>query len=57
MIGETKKALIYVGMYFSEGPNFLIVWGQNFSSGGQNFASLGSNFSLFGEQVETYFVK
>jgi hypothetical protein len=22
-------------MFFSEGPNFLLVWGQNFASGGQ----------------------
>ncbi len=42
----------FKGMYFSEGPNFLLVWGQNyasgcqnFSSGGQNFASEGQNFS------------
>jgi hypothetical protein len=27
------------GMYFSEGPNFLLVWGRNFASGCQNFAS------------------
>ena len=32
------------GMYFSEGPNFLLVWGQNFASGGQNFASEVSKF-------------
>jgi hypothetical protein len=32
-------------MYFSEGPNFLLVWGQNFVSGGQNFASGGQNFA------------
>jgi hypothetical protein len=25
-------------MYFSEGPNFLLVWGQTFASGGQNIA-------------------
>jgi hypothetical protein len=28
-------------MYFSEGPNFLLVWGQNFVTGGQNFVSGG----------------
>jgi hypothetical protein len=33
-------------MYFSEGPNFLLVWGQNFASGGQNFASEVSNYEI-----------
>jgi cation diffusion facilitator CzcD-associated flavoprotein CzcO len=33
------------GMYFSEGPNFLLVWGQNFASGCQNFASGGQNLA------------
>jgi hypothetical protein len=28
-------------MYFSEGPNFLLVWGQIYFSEGQNFASGG----------------
>jgi hypothetical protein len=28
-------------MYFSEGPNFLLVWGQNFVTGGQNVVSGG----------------
>jgi hypothetical protein len=32
------------GMYFSEGPNFLLVWGQHFASGCQNFASEVSKF-------------
>ena len=36
-------------MYFSEGPNFLLVWGQNFASGGQNFASGGQNFASGGQ--------
>ena len=33
-----------IGMYFSEGPNFLLVWGQNFASGGQIYFSGGQNF-------------
>jgi cation diffusion facilitator CzcD-associated flavoprotein CzcO len=33
------------GMYFSEGPNFLLVWGQHFASGCQNFANGGQNFA------------
>jgi hypothetical protein len=32
-------------MYFSEGPNFLLVRGQNFASGGQNFVTGGQNFA------------
>ena len=38
--------MINLGMYFSEGPNFLLVWGQNFSSGGQIYISGGQNFAI-----------
>jgi hypothetical protein len=34
-------------MYFSEGPNFLLVWGQNFASGGQNIAREVSKIAIF----------
>ena len=40
-------------MYFSEGLNFLLVWGQNFASGGQNFASGGQNFVSGGQSFAT----
>jgi hypothetical protein len=36
-------------MYFSEGPNFLLVWGQNFVTGCQNFVSGGQNFVTGGQ--------
>ena len=36
-------------MYFSEGPNFLLVWGQNFSSGGQDFSSGGQIYFSRGQ--------
>ncbi len=36
-------------MCFSEGLDFLLVWGQNFASGGQNFASGGQNFDTGGQ--------
>ena len=35
-------------MYFSEGPNFLLVWNQNFASEGQNFVSGDQNFVIGG---------
>jgi len=44
LLFEIKKAQ-NIGMYFSEGPNFLLLWGQNFASGGQNFVSGGQNFA------------
>jgi len=36
-------------MYFSEGPNFLLVWGQNFANGGQNFVSGGEIYFSGGQ--------
>ena len=40
-------------MYFSEGPNFLLVWGQNFASGCQIFASGGQNFASGGQNFSS----
>jgi len=36
-------------MYFSEGPNFLLVWGQNFVTGAQIIASGGQIYFRGGQ--------
>jgi hypothetical protein len=37
-----RQATIFLnGMYFSEGPTFFLVWGQNFASGWQIYFSGG----------------
>jgi hypothetical protein len=41
-----QKIKVLNGMYFSKGPNFLLVWGQNFASLGSKFCQWGSNYEI-----------
>ncbi len=40
-------------MYFNEGPNFLLVWGQNFASGGQIYFSGGQIYFSGGQNFSS----
>ena len=40
----SKQLNFFKGIFFSEGPNFFLVWGQNFACEVSKFCYWGSNF-------------